>query len=547
MAETDALHRNFGFLVAEVLRQVERAQAMIADPDPARRHRITDRDEYINHLKSIIENKTFAYLRRHGGMDKKTVDSIRAINVITGNLERIADHAVNVVNQTTHLSSPDTLKRHVFRPFFEAILGALGEIQPAYAHQDAERARRLCEVEQQLDDLYADRFRGLLDEMAAPGPVGDSVTVLFIFHYLERMGDCLLNVGEAVLFAKIGERLKYHQLAPLERSLSDAGVGAGSRGDAELEGIWGTRSGCFIGKATGRSAAEDQEPEVIYKGGAPEKIRAEKSCIERWNELVPGLAPRIVKFEESDRDATLLLEYLSGSNFQAIALHPELGILDEAIGAVQRTLERIWHVTRVDEPARPRFLEQLRARLEEVARIHPTLRRPSQRIGGLRLASFDELVEHCTRLDESLAAPFTVFGHGDFNLDNVIYDPESRAVRFIDVHRSGKMDYLQDITVFLVSNFRTPVFDRALRQRLEHVTLAFLDFAADFARRTGDETFEARLALGLARSFVTSTRFELERDFAASMFERAVFLLEALASHEGEWERFRVPRSVLLY
>jgi hypothetical protein len=74
------------------------------------------------------------------------------------------------------------------------------------------------------------------------------------------------------------------------------------------------------------------------------------------------------------------------------------------------------------------------------------------------------------------------------------------------------------------------------------------EFALQFAHGHGDTAFQARLALALARSFYTSTRFELKADFAKSMFLRSHFLLDRLVAHRGQsWDGFVLPTDVLYY
>jgi hypothetical protein len=87
-----------------------------------------------------------------------------------------------------------------------------------------------------------------------------------------------------------------------------------------------------------------------------------------------------------------------------------------------------------------------------------------------------------------------------------------------------------------------------LRERINTVCLYFYEFFSGFAEINEDRTFNARLALALARSFYTSTRFELEPHFAREMAMRAHYLMESLAVHEGRpWEDFRLPEDVLFY
>jgi hypothetical protein len=66
--------------------------------------------------------------------------------------------------------------------------------------------------------------------------------------------------------------------------------------------------------------------------------------------------------------------------------------------------------------------------------------------------------------------------------------------------------------------------------------------ARRYAAKAGDETFELRLALGLARSFATSTRFILDKSLAHSMFLRARFLIEqVLAADPKKAGSFKIP------
>ena len=180
--------------------------------------------------------------------------------------------------------------------------------------------------------------------------------------------------------------------------------------------------------------------------------------------------------------------------------------------------------------------------------MHPYLKGHDVHIGRLHVAPFATLMERAVDIEESLKAPFSVFIHGDFNLDNIIFNPEKNMLHFVDVHRSRDMDYVQDVSVFLASSFRLPVFVPGIRRNLELMSLHFLRFVRDFARRYNDATFEARLALGLVRSFVTSTRYELNRAFAQTMHQRAIFLLCKLLNHrDRDWPSFQVPDSVIVY
>ena len=180
--------------------------------------------------------------------------------------------------------------------------------------------------------------------------------------------------------------------------------------------------------------------------------------------------------------------------------------------------------------------------------IHPEYNFSEIRIGSLLTPSLNSVLELLTEIENRLSAPFSVFIHGDFNSNNIIYNQKEQQVYFIDLHRSCYNDYLQDVSVFLISNFRQPNFEKHYRSNINKMNLDYYHFAQKFARDNNDLLFKARLALGLVRSFFTSTRFELDPEFSRSMYQRSLYLAEKLISHHGKpWEEFDFPSDIFRY
>jgi hypothetical protein len=295
-------------------------------------------------------------------------------------------------------------------------------------------------------------------------------------------------------------------------------------------------------------AGNDRDLEVIFKQGKSEKLLREKANIERWERLLPGLPPRVLEYRHSNGDAGLLLEFLDGLTFHDIVLSADAEMVERAMELIQETLRKTWIKTKKEQAVNARFSRQLSSRVADVFRVHPEFRKTNLQVGRLAMQPYEEMVAQAGELEEELSARFSVLVHGDFNTDNVIYNHRHDKIHFIDLHRSDEMDYVQDVSVFLVSNFRMPVFDSDVRGRLNDVILSFYEFGRGFADQHDDATFDARLALGLARSFMTSTRFELNEDFAKVMQLRSVYLLEKLLEHRGRsWDGFRLASETLTY
>lgn len=550
LLSSEGISENLRFMVLEVQKQVENSRAVLEHPDGRRIEAIQSRDDYIDALKSVIENKCFSAIHRQGHASKRSVDLLRAVATVTSNLERIADFAVNVVDQTRYLEDSDFIRRYDFGKFYKEVLAALELVYDALTRQDMALAFKICRSEFSLDYLYKVQFDRILNELRSGAETENLITSHLILRYLERMGDSLLNIGEACIFAAVGEKFKIRQYEALRETLAKSGMDT-PISDVEFHSIWGTRSGCRIGKVSdGRRKEDGSEPSagVLFKEGARGKLLLEKENIERWEAIMPGLPPKVLAHSQEDGQASLLVEFLGGCTYQDVVLANEPEILANASFLLHETMLAIWEGTKAYGPDKAGFLDQLVRRLDDVYRLHPSLKGDAKSIGALRVRSLEEIIEEVRPLEDELVSPYTVFIHGDFNINNIIYDHASQQIRYIDLHRSRQTDPVQDISVFLVSNFRLPIFEPPLRRNLRRAALDMLGFARDYAARAGDETMEARLALGLARSFVTSTRFELNRRFVKAMFIRGVYLLERLLNHKGRpWKEFRLLEDVFTY
>jgi phosphate uptake regulator len=543
MLTFEGMSENFKFLDIEVQNQLKATLDFLNTPTTQKYDKIVSRDDYIDNLKNIIENKCFSRIHSEAALDKPCMNAIRSLHISCVNLERIADFCVNITQQIEHLSAPEFVKSYDYAELFKEILAASRKIRPAMEKQDLTSALAICRAENQLDKLYKERFDRIMSEMHGGEVVQDLVTILFIFRYLERIGDSLLNIGEAIIFSILGERIKIHQFQALQQTLHRTGFD-GQLSDVDFQAIWGARSGCRIG------ALEQQAQGSVFKEGSLEKIRTEKSNIERWGKIFPGLGPRIFSFYEDEESnmASMLVEFLPGCTLDESLLTTEEDIFRNAFFTFKQTVREVWDSTREMAPLATNYMDQALERLNAVQQVHPNLYRNAMSLGAWKVESTSDLLKRAKRLEAQISAPFSVFIHGDLNVNNVVYNHMAQRIHYVDVHRSRQADYVQDVAIFLVSNFRLPVFEPLLRARIDWIIDNFLDYAHSLAEEWKDSTFEARLTLGLARSLFTSTRFELNEDFAKDMFLRSHFLLEKLAGGEGRpWENFRLPSGVLKY
>ncbi|WP_291318916.1 PhoU domain-containing protein [Desulfonatronospira sp.] len=539
------LEEKIHFMVLEVNRQLDDTQKIIQDPKPDLVDKVKSRDDRIDNYKAIIENLCFSRIHGEENLTKKQVDFIRATNIISNNLEKISDFSVYVVDQLNYLSSIEYLHNYNYQSFFQHLSSSLDIVVQGLFTRDLNHALNICRTEFVIDKLFKRVFDQIIEELDSAENKQNIITCLFIFRYLERMGDAMLNIGEAIIFSVFGEKLKIHQYQALVENLDSINNDISIK-DVGFESIWESRSGCRIGKVMDSSREGTQA--VLFKEGKAGKISREKENIETWKRIFPSLVPKVFSYTQSRNSASMLLEFLPGCSLQEAVLSQDRDTLENALFILKETLSFIWKDTLKNKQVNSGFMNQLAQRIDDVLMIHPEFNFSQASIGSLMTPSLEEVIRILREVESELKAPFCIFIHGDFNTNNIIYNQKEQQIYFIDLHRSCYGDYVQDVSVFLVSNYRKPVFDAGVRRLTNRLNQDFFNFSRRFAAENADETFDARLAMGLIRSFFTSTRFELNQEFALGMYQRALYLAEKIIAHRGNpWREFAMPPDVFKY
>jgi len=537
------IEENLRFQIIEVQSQLKKTARYINAPSHELLDSILSRDDYIDNLKTTIQRKSFALATDKANADKS--DTLKAINTVAASLERIADFCEKIVKQITYIDDYAVFKQYDFSPLFAEITNGIALVHKAVVTGDVKTAISICKIEKTVDDLYAEILNRILLALKSGKHTQSLVTTIFIARYLERMGDSLLNIGESIISAFLGERIKIEQLEVLEKSLIDADLSP-TVSDLSLEAMGETKSGCRIDLVSSRNG-HDSATMMIFKEGHPAKLHSEKVGVDFWDALMPGIVPTIYGHHQQGDSAALLFEYLNGDTFEKILLTGTDEEFAKAQYALKQTLSAIWLKTRREEQKPSHFIKQIRDRIENVYAVHPDFSSNDVVFGDITIPSFKSLLDDAEKIENEMASPYSVLTHGDFNIDNIIYDDQAGKIRFIDLHRSSIGDYVQDISVFMISNYRLQVFDTRVRRRINQTINSFYIYTAQAARDAGDKTFNIRLALGLARSLITSTRFVLDNGIACDMLLRSRYLLEAVVrAKPGHYSRFKLPEDAII-
>jgi aminoglycoside phosphotransferase len=532
-----AINENLLFLLTETASHLALLKDYLCLSVGTPPSRLLDRQGYVENLRLSIHNHC---LNEISSPETQTgvKQLLRAVEDIATQLERIAELSREVMLQSLQVQHRALLKRGNYLSMLDRVSRALDMIEPALSAKDTRCALKIGRAEQRLDQAYQKQLQRYSKQLKKEKRPADHISLIMLGRSIEQMGNALLRISEAIISASMGQYFntdRYHTLTASLTELKEVN----ELGDLQVQTIAQTKSGSAI-NAVG--SAGESGYHGVFKDGRKRKLKEEKQRVDDWHEIIPGLAPKILAYQKRGDSAALLIEHLAGQTFEQILLSGSDRLFQESFNHLTETLNRVWRETRTKKQVSASYMKQLAKRMDDVYTLHPEFKQQESRIGSKKLASFTQLLEKVQRLEADIKAPFSVYIHGDFNIDNIIYDPQQQRINFIDLHRSRYMDYLQDVTVFMVSNYRLQVFDPRVRQRIAELCQATYRFTRAFARKMDDESFEVRMALGLIRSFASSTRFILDRSLSKAMFYRAVYLMERLLKETSKSkQRFQLP------
>lgn len=173
--------------------------------DRALAEAIIQNDTLLNKTRYDLEESCYTILATQA----PTAGDLREIMsmlLIAIELERIADHAKNMAEITIYMGNEPLLKPLIDLPRMTEICQTmLGRALDAFSRQDDEAAEAVAEMDDEVDNLYKQVFRELMSFIVEdPRTVSRALNLLFAGHNLERIGDCVTNIAERVVYAKTG-------------------------------------------------------------------------------------------------------------------------------------------------------------------------------------------------------------------------------------------------------------------------------------------------------------------------------------------------------
>jgi len=174
-------------------RDVELARQIIAD------------DLKINEKRYNTEEKCLELVATQQPLASDLRTIVAVLHIIV-DLERIADHAEGNAKLALMLADEPPLKPYIDIPrMAQKGIEMLRASLEAFKDRDTERARAICEMDDEVDALYEQVYHELLTHMIQdPQSIQRATYLIWVAHNLERIADRVTNICERVVFMVTG-------------------------------------------------------------------------------------------------------------------------------------------------------------------------------------------------------------------------------------------------------------------------------------------------------------------------------------------------------
>ena len=168
--------------------------------------RLIARDRRINEKRFAIEDEALSLIATQQPM-ARDLRTIAAVLDITHELERIGDYAKGIAKINLLIGEEPLVKPLIDIPLMTTkAQDMLHRALDAFVRRDVDQARAIPAEDDEVDCLYNQIFRELIDYLLKDPNVSEGANyLLWVAHNLERSADRVTNICERVVFTVTGE------------------------------------------------------------------------------------------------------------------------------------------------------------------------------------------------------------------------------------------------------------------------------------------------------------------------------------------------------
>ncbi|MCX7835869.1 MAG: phosphate signaling complex protein PhoU [bacterium] len=132
---------------------------------------------------------------------------------INNDLERIGDLAVNIAHRALDIQKYPRIPHPLnLRRMADLVENMLDKALDAFIKQDAELARKVCFLDDEVDQLHRDSYPLIAEAIKQkPEAAEYYLHILSVSRYLERCADQVTNIAEDVIYLVEGKIVRHYK------------------------------------------------------------------------------------------------------------------------------------------------------------------------------------------------------------------------------------------------------------------------------------------------------------------------------------------------
>ena len=186
-------------------RAVDRAMMALLERDVEIARSVVENDRAVNAKNFECQNEVITVITQQAPVarDLRLVVSVAAIMT---DLERMGDHAEGIGRIVIMMQDEPLVKPLIDIPIMAGhAREMLRDAIQAFVEQDVDAAYRVGARDDEVDQLYDNIYRDLIDIMISdPSTIEPSTHLLWVAHNLERIADRVTNIAERTVYSATG-------------------------------------------------------------------------------------------------------------------------------------------------------------------------------------------------------------------------------------------------------------------------------------------------------------------------------------------------------
>jgi phosphate transport system protein len=209
--DLEYLQRDLLTLAASVEEAIVTATRALQERDAATAQEVIEGDTEIDQEENHIEEECLKMLALHQpvAVDLRRIAAALKIN---NELERMADLAEDIAERAAHLATlPVIPVPEGLQQMADLTTTMVRQSLDAFVNLDARQARRVCRLDDTVDQFNCDVIKELIGLMRkSPDMVEPGLSLFSATRHLERIADHATNIAEDVVYLVEGVIIRHH-------------------------------------------------------------------------------------------------------------------------------------------------------------------------------------------------------------------------------------------------------------------------------------------------------------------------------------------------